>query len=143
MRYPERITLIRGNHESRQITQVGRQWRGARRSPRREACKAGWAAAAARAALLPYANTLFLSLALPQVYGFYDECLRKYGSANVWRYCTDVFDYLSLSGKEQNRHRLYIGSHLRVINFDDQLKRGFVSVGCVSWLCISASQGEQ
>lgn len=34
---------------------------------------------------------------LCQVYGFYDECQRKYGNANAWRYCTDVFDYLTLS----------------------------------------------
>ncbi|CAA7036451.1 unnamed protein product [Microthlaspi erraticum] len=27
----------------------------------------------------------------------YDECQRKYGNANAWRYCTDVFDYLTLS----------------------------------------------
>lgn len=57
VKHPDRITLIRGNHESRQITQV---------------------------------------------YGFYDECLRKYGSVNVWRYCTDIFDYLSLSAVINN-----------------------------------------
>lgn len=40
---------------------------------------------------------LVYTLHLCQVYGFYDECQRKYGNANAWRYCTDVFDYLTLS----------------------------------------------
>ena len=31
------------------------------------------------------------------MYGFYDEVIRKYGDASVWRLATELFDYMTLS----------------------------------------------
>ena len=36
------------------------------------------------------------------MYGFYDECLRKYGDAAVWTLFTDCFDYLPLTACVDN-----------------------------------------
>jgi len=57
LRWPHRVTLIRGNHESRQTTMA---------------------------------------------YGFYAECMNKYGDASVWGYFTDMFDFLPLAALIDN-----------------------------------------
>ena len=56
------------------------------------------------------------------MYGFYDECLRKYGSVNVWRYCTDIFDYLSLSALIDNRILCVHGGLSPTITTVDQIR---------------------
>lgn len=50
-------------------------------------------------------GNVFVFSVYTQVYGFYDECRRKYGSVNVWRYCTEIFDYLSLSAIVEGKVR--------------------------------------
>ena len=76
-RYPECITLLRGNHECRQVTQV---------------------------------------------YGFYDECFRKYGSANAWKYCTEVFDYFALAAVIDSRVLCVHGGLSPRISTIDQIR---------------------
>ena len=32
-----------------------------------------------------------------QIYGFYDECQRKYGGGDAWRACAEVFDCFNIA----------------------------------------------
>lgn len=78
VRWPDRVLLLRGNHDSRQITQV---------------------------------------------YGFYDECIRKYGNAEVWKAFTDLFDYLPITALIENRYFAVHGSLSPSIDTLDQIRK--------------------
>ncbi|GKB66368.1 reverse transcriptase domain, reverse transcriptase zinc-binding domain protein [Tanacetum coccineum] len=41
--------------------------------------------------------------AITQVYGFYDECLRKYANSNIWNTFTDLFDYFPLTALVESK----------------------------------------
>lgn len=50
-----------------------------------------------RVLIIMHTDPYLLHLFRMQTYGFYTECVRKYGSARVWTYFTDMFDFLTLS----------------------------------------------
>ena len=78
IRYPSRIYLTRGNHESSEITQL---------------------------------------------YGFYDECIKKYNNANIWKSFTELFNFLPLAAIVDNKIFCLHGGLSPDIETIDQIRK--------------------
>ena len=55
-------------------------------------------------------------------YGFYDECVCKYGDATVWKYFTDLFDYMPISALISNEIFCVHGGLSPTITTLDQIR---------------------
>jgi serine/threonine-protein phosphatase 6 catalytic subunit len=56
------------------------------------------------------------------VYGFYEECVRKYGNANSWKYCVEVFDFLNLAALVDGKVFCVHGGLSPVLRTVDQIQ---------------------
>ena len=76
--YPNNIYLLRGNHETRQISMI---------------------------------------------YGMYEECLKKFGNDNVWRYMNELFDFLPICSLIDDQHFCVHGGISEKIKHLDDIRK--------------------
>lgn len=77
LKYPHKITLIRGNHETRQVTNM---------------------------------------------YGFYDECNKKYTTVEIWKLCAEMFDCMPIAALIEGRGLCIHGGLSPEVRAVDQIR---------------------